>query len=189
MSSTKLCTCGSARTHRRWKIKSASFGKSPGGVVGTSWRSTATQASPAPRDETDGLASIPCSRTPPGGSSTSSWHGRLTAWAAERLTRYNPTPRSMRRGLVPGPAGHRHDDPDGQARFPANRRICGVRADDDPPTDRSRSQARRRPRREARQAEGRQCDRTECAKAACEGRGYFEGGKVARYRDRDSAAH
>ena len=37
--------------------KSASFGKSPGGVVGTSWRSTATQASPAPRDETDGLAS------------------------------------------------------------------------------------------------------------------------------------
>jgi len=62
--SARRCTCGSARTHRRWKIKSASFGKSPGGVVGTSWRSTAMQASPAPRDEMDGLASIPCSRTP-----------------------------------------------------------------------------------------------------------------------------
>jgi len=26
--------------------------------------------------------------------------------------------------LYPRPAGHRHDDPDGQARFPANRRVC-----------------------------------------------------------------
>ncbi|HYV69009.1 MAG TPA: recombinase family protein [Pseudolabrys sp.] len=34
------------------------------------------------KGETDGLASIPCSRTPAGGSSTSSWLGRLTAWAA-----------------------------------------------------------------------------------------------------------
>jgi hypothetical protein len=36
----------------------------------------------APRGETDGLASIPCSRTPAGGSSISSWHGRLIASAA-----------------------------------------------------------------------------------------------------------
>ena len=34
------------------------------------------------RDETDGLASTLCSRTPAGGSSISSWDGRLTAWAA-----------------------------------------------------------------------------------------------------------
>ena len=39
------------------------------------------RASQAPRDETDAPASIPCSRTPAGGSSISSWHGRLTAWA------------------------------------------------------------------------------------------------------------
>src|SRR5215510_1740328 len=78
--SARRCTCGSARTHRRWKIKSASFGKSPGGVVGTSWRSTATRASQARRDETDGLASIPCSRTPADGNSISSWLGRLTAF-------------------------------------------------------------------------------------------------------------
>src|SRR6516164_4972441 len=39
------------------------------------------RASQAPRDETDGPDSIPCSRTPAGGSSISSWHGRLTAWA------------------------------------------------------------------------------------------------------------
>src|SRR5215475_5385957 len=40
------------------------------------------RASQAPRDETDGLASIPCSRTPADGNSISSWRGRLTAWAA-----------------------------------------------------------------------------------------------------------
>jgi hypothetical protein len=39
-------------------------------------------ASPAPRDETDGLASIPCSKTPADGSSISSWHGRLTNWSS-----------------------------------------------------------------------------------------------------------
>src|SRR5262249_47492299 len=42
---------------------------------------------------------------------------------AERLTRHDPAPRSLRGGLVPGPASHRHDDTDGQARFPANRRL------------------------------------------------------------------
>src|SRR5215510_13689687 len=66
-------------------------------------RSTATRAFQAQRDETDGLASIRCSRTPVGGNSTSSWLGRLT----------------------------------GQARFPANRRLCRVRADDDSPTHQS----------------------------------------------------
>src|SRR5262249_39963436 len=44
-------------------------------------RSTAMPASQAPRGETDGLASIPCSRTPAGGSSTSSWRGRLTSFS------------------------------------------------------------------------------------------------------------
>jgi hypothetical protein len=39
-------------------------------------------ASQALRAGTDGLDSIPCSRTPADGSSISSWHGRLTAWAA-----------------------------------------------------------------------------------------------------------
>jgi hypothetical protein len=34
------------------------------------------------KGRTDGLASIPCSRTPAAGSSISSWRGRLTAWAA-----------------------------------------------------------------------------------------------------------
>src|SRR6516225_9387926 len=61
------------------KIKSASFGKSLGGADGMWLRSTATRASQAPRDETDGLASIRCSRMPVGGNSTSSWLGRLTA--------------------------------------------------------------------------------------------------------------
>ena len=42
---------------------------------------------------------------------------------AERPARHHPTPRSMRRGLVPRPTGHRRDDPHGQARFPANRRV------------------------------------------------------------------
>jgi resolvase-like protein len=67
--------------------------------------------------------------------------------------------------------------------------LCGVRADDDPPTDQCRSQARRRPRREARQTEGRQCDRTECAKAACEGHRYLKGRQVARAWDWHGAAH
>jgi len=43
------------------------------------------QASQVPRPETDGLASILCSRTPAGGSSISSWHGRSTAWAARAV--------------------------------------------------------------------------------------------------------
>jgi hypothetical protein len=30
---------------------------------------------------------------------------------ANRLTRYDPTARSLRRGLVSRPAGYRHDDP------------------------------------------------------------------------------
>src|SRR5262249_5168337 len=51
------------------------------GGAGMWWKSTKMRASQAPRDETDGLASIPCSRTPAGGNSISSWHGRLTAWA------------------------------------------------------------------------------------------------------------
>ena len=54
----------------------------------------------------------------------------VMAWAIDRLGRSlidlldnDPTPGSVRRGLVPRPAGHRHDDPDGQARFPSNRRL------------------------------------------------------------------
>src|SRR4029077_17035064 len=63
------------------------------------------------------------------------------------------------------------------------------RADDDPPTDQSRSQACRRPGREARPAEDRQHDRTQGAKAACEGLGYLEGCQVARHRNWHGAAH
>src|SRR5262245_40952171 len=74
--------CESARTHRPSKTKSASFGKSLGAADGMWSRSIAMRASQAPRDETDGLASIPCSRTPADGNSISSWRGRLTAWAA-----------------------------------------------------------------------------------------------------------
>src|SRR5262249_55542010 len=66
---------------------------------------------------------------------------------------------------------------------------CGVRADDDPPTNQSRSQARDSAGRETRPAEDRQCDRTEGSKAAREGCGYFEGGQVARHRDWHGAAH
>src|SRR5215472_16963064 len=43
---------------------------------------------------------------------------------AERFARHDPTPRSLRRGLVSRSAGHRHDHADGQARFPANWRLC-----------------------------------------------------------------
>src|SRR5262249_37529894 len=80
--SARRCTSGSARTHRRWKIKPANFGKSPSGVAGLWSRFTAMRASQGPRAEMDGLASIPCSKTPADGNSISSWHGRLTAWAA-----------------------------------------------------------------------------------------------------------
>src|SRR6516162_1323251 len=62
-------------------------------------------------------------------------------------------------------------------------------ADDDPPTDQSRSQARRRPGREARPTEDRQRNRTEGAKAACERRGYLEGRHVSWDRDWHGAAH
>src|SRR5262249_60929852 len=47
-------------------------------------RSIAMRASQAPRGETDGLASIPCSRTPADGNSILSWRGRLTAPGAPR---------------------------------------------------------------------------------------------------------
>src|SRR5262249_36746612 len=80
--SARRCTCESARTLRRWKIKSASFAKSPSGGAGMGGKATKKRESLAPRDETDGPASTPCSRTPTGGSSISSWPGRLTAWAA-----------------------------------------------------------------------------------------------------------
>src|SRR6516165_3106466 len=73
--------------------------------------------------------------------------------------------------------------------FLANRRLCRVRADDDPPTDQSRAQARRCSRREARPAEDRWRDRTEGAKAACEGRRHLEGGEVARDRDWPGPSH
>src|SRR5262249_29479867 len=80
-------------------------------------------------------------------------------------------------------------DADGQARFPANRRLCRVRADDDPPTHQSRSQACRGAGREARPTEDRRRDRAEGSKAAREGCGYFEGGQVAWHRDWHGAAH
>jgi hypothetical protein len=64
-----------------------------------------------------------------------------------------------------------------------------VRADDDSPTGKGRSQARRRSRREARPTEDRQRDRTQGAKAACEGLGYLEGCQVARHRNWHGAAH
>src|SRR5262250_289927 len=35
----------------------------------------------------------------------------------DRPTRHDPAPRRLRGGLVLGPTGDRHDDPDGQARF------------------------------------------------------------------------
>src|SRR5262249_21323849 len=63
------------------------------------------------------------------------------------------------------------------------------RANDDPLMDQSRSQARRRPGREARPVEDRQRDRTEDAKAACERRGHLEGGEVARDRDWHGPSH
>jgi resolvase-like protein len=54
----------------------------------------------------------------------------VMAWAIYRLgrsltdpARHDPAPRSLWGGLVPGPASHRHDDTDGQARFSANRRL------------------------------------------------------------------
>src|SRR5262249_54392843 len=153
-------------------------------------RSIATRASQAPRDETDGLASIPCSRTPGGGNSMSYGLGdRPSGPLAERLTRHDPAPRSLRRGLVSRSAGDRHDDADGQARVPANRRLCRVRADDDSPTHQSRAQACGGAGREARPTEDRRRDRTEGSKAAREGCGYFEGGQVARHRDWHGAAH
>src|SRR5262249_20386385 len=64
-----------------------------------------------------------------------------------------------------------------------------IRADDDSPTGKGRSQARHSAGREARPAENRQRDRTEGAKSACGGCGYLEGGQVARDRDWHSAAH
>src|SRR6516162_8840924 len=54
----------------------------------------------------------------------------VMAWAIDRLGRSlsdlldTIQPRSLRRGLVSRSAGHRHDDADGQARVPANRRLC-----------------------------------------------------------------
>src|SRR5262249_15670746 len=95
----------------------------------------------------------------------------------------------MRRGLIPGPAGHRHDDPHGQARFPANGRLCRVRADDDSPTHQSRAQACHGAGCEARPTEDRRRDRAEGAKASCEGRGEVEGGEVPWDRDWDGAAY
>ena len=47
----------------------------------------------------------------------------------------------------------------------------------------------RRTGREARPAEDRQRNRTEGAEAACEGRGYLEGGQVARHWDWHGPAH
>ena len=58
-----------------------------------------------------------------------------------------------------------------------------------PPTNQSRSQARRCSGREARPAEDRQRDRTKGAKAACERCGYLEGGKVSQHRDWHGPAH
>ena len=64
---------------RRLKIKSASFGKSLGGADGMWSRSIVMQASQVPRAETDGLASIPCSRTRK--------FDIVMAWAIDRLGR------------------------------------------------------------------------------------------------------
>src|SRR6516165_6042762 len=80
-------------------------------------------------------------------------------------------------------------DANGQTRFPANGRLCGVRADDDPPTHQSWAQARGRPGRETRSPEDRQRDRAEGAKAACERCGYLEGRQIARHRHWHGAAH
>ena len=40
------------------------------------------------------------------------------------IATHHPTPRSLRRGPIPRSASHRHDHADGQARFPANGRLC-----------------------------------------------------------------
>src|SRR5262249_12154007 len=75
-------TCESAPTHRRWKIKSASFGRWPGGAAGMWSMPTATRASRGLRDETDGLASIPCFK-----DASRRKFDIVMAWAIDRLGR------------------------------------------------------------------------------------------------------
>ena len=52
----------------------------------------------------------------------------VMAWAIDRLGRSLSDLLDTIQHLEAcgGPAGHRHDDPHGQARFPANRRLCRV---------------------------------------------------------------
>jgi hypothetical protein len=123
----------------------------------------------------------------------------VMAWAidraralAHRPAGHDPAPGSSRGRPVPRPAGNRHDHADRKARLPGHRRLCRVRAVDDPAEGARRHHARQGTRNQnrptVRATEDQWSRRKTGAATACEGYRYHQGRKGPGARNRYRSA-